>query len=130
MSVMATKEQLEQRRARRAQAAPDLTQVLRGSLFERTRRCGVPSCHCATGQGHPVTCVGVALPGGKNVQVTVPPELVPVVRQWTENYRNLWQLIEDVSATNRELLRARLVASPPTTAGRKRKIKRSPGEGA
>jgi hypothetical protein len=28
--------------------APDLTQVLRGCLFERTRRCGVATCHCAT----------------------------------------------------------------------------------
>jgi methyl coenzyme M reductase subunit D len=60
-----------------------------------------------------VTCVGVALPGGKNVQVTVPLELVPVVRQWTENYKKLWQMIEDVSSINRELLRGRLLDPPP-----------------
>lgn len=125
---MPTKQQLEQRRARRAREVPDFTQVLRGSLFERRRRCGVPSCHCVTGNGHPVVCVGVTLPGGKNVQVTVPPELMPVVRQWTENYRRLWELVEDVSAINRELLRGRLVG--PATTVRKRRSKRSPGEGA
>lgn len=127
---MTTKRQLEQQRARHAQAAPDLTQVLRGSLFERTRRCGVPSCHCASGDGHPVVCVGVTLPGGKNVQVTVPPELFPVVRHWTENYRRLWELIEDVSAINRELLRGRLLDPSAATAAGKRRSKRAPGAGA
>lgn len=69
-----------------------------------------------------MTCVGVALPGGKNVQVTVPPELVPVVRGWTENYKKLWQVIEDVSAINRDLLRERLLdpAPPPRVAAGKR----------
>jgi hypothetical protein len=127
---MITKKQLEQQRARLEQSSPDLTQVLRGSLFERRRRCGVPTCHCATGTGHPVVCVGVALPGGKNVQVTVPRELLPVVRQWTENYRQLWEVIEGVSAVNRELLRRRLLGPPAGTSARKRRRKRSPGEGA
>ncbi len=126
---MSTRQQLEQQRTRRAQAAPDLTQVLRGSLFERNRRCGEPTCHCASGAGHSVVCVGVALPGGKNVQVTVPPELVSVVRQWTENYTKLWELIEDVSAVNRELLRGRLLEPLPGATARKR-AKRSSGKGA
>ena len=124
---MPTRRQIEQGRTRRVKTAPDLTQVLRGSLFERRRRCGVPTCHCAEGQGHPTTCVGVALSGGKNVQITVPPELVPVVRQWTENYKKLWQLIEDVSALNRELLRERLLdpaAPSETAAGRRAKQSR------
>lgn len=122
-----TKRQLEQRRGRRVKSAPDLTQLLRGSLFERRTHCGEPTCHCATGEGHRVTCVGVALPGGKNVQVTVPADLVPVVREWTENYKRLWQLIEDVSTINRELLRERLLdppfggaASPPAKRSSKR----------
>ena len=124
--MSSTRRQLEQKRVRRAQRAPELTHVLRGSLFERSRRCGVPSCHCASGSGHPVVCVGVTLPGGKNVQVSVPPELVPVVRQWTKNYRRLWKLIEDISAINRELLRGRLVDPPPVTARSRRRNKRSP----
>src|SRR3972149_10763321 len=110
---MSTRNQFEQRRARLIKSAPDLTQLLRGSLFERRTRCGVPSCHCASGEGHPVTCVGVAMSGGKNVQVTVPPDLAPRARQWTEDYQKLWQLIEDVSAINRELLRERLLDPLP-----------------
>ena len=124
MTVVPSKHRLEQQRARLAQQAPDLTQVLRGSLFERTRRCGVATCHCATGEGHPVVCVGVTMPGGKGMQVTVPSELVPVVRLWTENYRRVWELIEEVSAVNRELLRERLVEPAEATA-RQRSSKRS-----
>lgn len=126
---MPTRRQLEQSRSRRIKSAPDLTQVLRGSLFERRTRCGGPTCHCATGQGHPVTCVGVALPGGKNIQVTVPPGLLAIVRQWTENYKKLWQMIEDVSAINRELLRRRLLNPPPGAAVGKR-AKHSSRKGA
>jgi len=122
---MTTRNQLEQRRARLIKSAPDLTQLLRGSLFERRTRCGVPSCHCASGEGHPVTCVGVAMSGGKNVQVTVPPDLVPLVRQWTENYKKLWQLIEDISAVNRELLRERLL-DPLPGRGTSKRTKPSP----
>jgi hypothetical protein len=125
---MTTRRQLEQQRTRYLRSAPDLTQLLRGSLFERRTRCGKPSCHCATGQGHLVVCVGVTLPGGKNIQVTVPPELAPVVRHWTENYKKLWQLIEGVSA-NRELLRRRLVDATAATAVRQRRSRRSPGGG-
>jgi hypothetical protein len=113
------RERLERSRSQRIQTAPDLSQVLRGSLFERHTRCGKPTCHCATSEGHPVTCVGVALPGGKNIQVTVPAHLVPVVRQWTENYKQLWQIIEDVSAINRELLRARLLGPVSETVAPK-----------
>lgn len=128
---MPTRRQLEQSRSRRIKRAPDLTQVLRGSLFERRTRCGGPTCHCATGQGHPVTCVGVALPGGKNVQVTVPLELVPVVRQWTENYKKLWQMIEDVSSINRELLRGRLLdPTPPPGVATGKRAKHSSRQGA
>ncbi len=113
-----------QSRTRIAKKTPALTQVLRGSLFERRTRCGRPTCHCAKGEGHPVTCVGVALPGGKNVQVTVPPELVPLVREWTENYKKLWQVIEEISAVNRELLRARLL-SPTSAVVASKRAKRS-----
>lgn len=127
---MPTRRQLEKSRTRRTESAPDLTQLLRGSLFERRTRCGRLNCHCATGQGHPVTCVGVALPGGKNVQVTVPPELVPVVRQWTENYKKLWQMIEDVSSINRELLRGRLLDPTPPGVVAGKRAKHSSRKGA
>lgn len=104
--------QLHARRRKLARQAPDLAQIVRGSLFERTRRCGRPSCHCADDRGHTTTYLGVTLAGGKSVQITVPDEWLPVVKTWTDNYARLVQLIEEVSVVNRQLLRERLLGEP------------------
>lgn len=105
-----TRKQLEQRRAQLVRQAPELGHLLRGTLFERARRCGRPSCHCAQGEGHRTSYVGVTLAPGKAEQVTVPAELLPLASEWTDNYKRLWTLIEEVSAINRELLRRRLLS--------------------
>lgn len=107
-----TRSQLHTRRRKLAQQAPDLAQLVRGSLFERTRRCGQPTCHCADGPGHTTTYLGVTLAGGKSVQITVPDEWLPIVKTWTENYARLAQITEEISAVNRELLRERLLGEP------------------
>lgn len=104
-----TRKQLEHRRAQLVREAPELEYLLRGTLFERTRRCGRATCHCAVGEGHRTSYVGVTLAAGKAEQVTVPGELLPLASEWTENYKRLWTLIEEVSAINRELLRRRLL---------------------
>ena len=124
-----TRQQLEARRLKLARQIPDLAQVVRGSLFERTRRCGSSTCHCATGEGHTTTYLGVSVAAGKSLQITVPAEVVPVVRTWTDNYKRLSELIEDVSAVNRQLLRERLVEEEqpmpsPRRAGQSGKGKR------
>lgn len=106
-----TRRQLEQRRAQLVREAPELAHLLRGTLFERTRRCGRPTCHCVEGEGHRTTYVGVTLAPGKAEQVTIPAELLPLASEWTDNYKRLWTLIEEVSAINRELLRRRLLGS-------------------
>ena len=118
---MSTKRQLEQRRQRLVRSlAPPLDLLLRGSLLRRSIRCGKPNCHCAEGEGHPVVCVGVSLPQGKTVQVSLPRELGPVAQQWIDNYDRLWKLIEEISAINRELLRQRWVDPLPRRSRRKR----------
>jgi len=106
---MKRREQLEQKRKRLSSALPALEHVLRASLFQRYRRCGKPGCHCAEGEEHPAFYLSVSFAGGKTSQVSLPKELVPVARDWIRNYDRLWQLIEDVSAINRELLRRRWV---------------------
>lgn len=111
-----TPQALRRKRARFLKQLPALDQIVRGSLFERTRRCGTPSCHCASGEGHTSAYLGVTLAPGKTVQVTVPRELVSVVRTWTDNYARLWKLLEEISAINRELLRLRSVEEDPSPA--------------
>lgn len=114
------RQQLEARRLKLAGQIPDLAQVVRGSVFQRTRRCGGATCHCATGEGHTTTYLGVSVAAGKSLQITVPTELIPVVRTWTDNYKRLSELIEEISAVNRQLLRERLFAEEPPMPSPKR----------
>jgi hypothetical protein len=95
------------RRQRLIEQLPPLEEMVRGSLFERRLRCGRVGCHCAQGEGHRVWYLTVSFAGRRTEQVTVPPALVPRVRQWVRNYGRWWAIVEEVSAINRQLLRRR-----------------------
>ena len=105
------------RRARVRQTLPPLEEVLRGSLLHREIRCGKATCHCATGSGHPLTCVTVTFANGRTQQVTVPQAWRPTVRRWIANYQRYWQAIEAISAINRQFLQRREWPTPPGSAG-------------
>jgi hypothetical protein len=105
------------RRARVRQTLPPLEEVLRGTLLHREIRCGKATCHCATGPGHPLTCVTVTFAKGRTQQVTVPPEWRTTVRRWIANYQRYWQAIEAISAINRRLLQLRQWPAGPTPTG-------------
>lgn len=121
MSDMSRAE-LERQRRRLARHLPPLEEVLRGSLFERSRRCGKPNCRCADPDdpGHAVVCVSRSLPQGKNAQVTLPRGLVPVAEGWVQNFQRWLEAMEQISAINHELLRRRWV-EPPDGEGRRRR---------
>ena len=102
-----TQRALRRRRDRVARDLPVFTELVRGSLVERYLRCGKPSCHCARAKGHQVWYLTVSFAKGRSEQITVPVRLLPIVRRWVETYDRWWQSVEQVSATNRELLRKR-----------------------
>ncbi len=107
------RKRLEERKKTIAASVPPFEEIVRGSLFERKIKCGKASCHCAQGQGHPVTYLSVTLKGGKTVQITVPKKLLPRVQRWVKNYSDFWSALEQVSEVNRQLLRKRLLDSEP-----------------
>mgnify|MGYP001584422516 CR=1 FL=1 len=98
---------LVERRRRLLAKLPPLDEVLRGSLVERAVRCGKASCRCADGERHDVIYLSVTHRGGRTEQISVPPELVDAVRNGIAVYRRWWEVLEQVSAVNRDLLRAR-----------------------
>lgn len=114
---------LLERRTRILAALPPFVELVRGSVFERSIRCGKPSCRCASGSGHPVTYLGTTFAGGRTQQITVPRHLVPAVRRWVANYLRWWRAIERVSAINRRLLQLR--ALPPEGATATSRTRRS-----
>jgi len=104
---MASKRTLILRRERLVQRLQSISDLIRGSLIERHLRCGKLGCHCAKGEGHRAWYLTVSFAGGRTEQVTVPEALVPMVRKWLKNYDRWWEIMEEVSAINRELLRQR-----------------------
>jgi len=84
---------------------PPLNGIIRGSVFERRRRCGKSYCHCANGEGHKTFYLTVTFSSGKTEQISLPPELVPAVRSQVKNYRKLIRILEKISAMNRKLIR-------------------------
>lgn len=104
---MNAKHALLRRRHRALKDVPPLEQIVRGSLLERMIRCGKPTCRCATGDGHPTFTLTVSFARGRTEQVTIPPALVPIVRRWLANYEQLWGILEEIAAVNRDLLRHR-----------------------
>ena len=119
---MNPKKTLLLRRERLVQKLPPLSELIRGSLIERHLRCGKLGCHCAKGAGHRAWYLTVTFSGGRTEQVTVPPALVPVIRGWLKNYECWWQILEEVSAINRELLRKRWLGGE-THGGRRRNVR-------
>lgn len=98
---------LLRRRQRLLAKLPPLDEVLRGSLVERTIRCGKASCRCAGGELHAVAYLSITHRGGRTEQISLPRELVPTVHAAIRVYQQWWDILEQVSAINRELLRER-----------------------
>jgi hypothetical protein len=84
---------------------PDLSQLLRGSLFERTIRHSSGCSKCDRGEGHPLWVLNVVYPGGRTRQVSLRPEQVPQARRWIDNYHRVKQTLEQISELNQAALR-------------------------
>jgi hypothetical protein len=98
---------LLERRRRLLHKLPPLEEVLRGSVVERAVRCGKPSCRCASGELHPAVYLSVTHRGGRTEQISVPHHLLAGVRHGIAVYSKWWEILEQLSAINRELLRHR-----------------------
>ena len=101
--------ELVDRRESLAAGLPPFSEIVRGSLVTRYRRCGKPTCHCATTEGHgPAHYLSVTLKPGKTEQILLSEEMLPVARQFLDNYNRWWAALERVSEVNRRLLRMRV----------------------
>jgi hypothetical protein len=69
---------------------------LRGTISDRSSKCGKPNCHCATGQLHPSVYL-VQSHAGKLRQICVPKPWRKRVRLAVTNYQKMQRLIEEVS---------------------------------
>jgi len=113
-----THKQAIQARDRLLKRLPSTSELLRGSLIERTTRHSSGCPKCARGEGHPQTVLTISYPGGRTRQFSVHSEQVPQVRQWLQNYQELKANIEAICELNHILLR------PDTSASKARSARR------
>jgi uncharacterized protein DUF6788 len=79
----------------RSRLAQLITQepFLRGSLVERARPCGKPTCRCQQGQLHRSLYLATRL-DGRRVLLYIPRALEDTVRLWVQNGRSLSQQLQ------------------------------------
>jgi hypothetical protein len=89
----------------RSQLAQLITQqpFLRGSLVERTRRCGKPTCRCRNGQLHRSLYLAVRH-RGRRALLYIPRPLEETVRLWLHNGRRLREQLEALNQQQLEQL--------------------------
>ena len=86
---------------RRFSIPPDLRP---GSLSLTHRRCGQPTCHCATDKrGHPVWSLTI-MAGGKKQVERIPNEWVEDVQRLVDAGREFKEAVAEVFAANAQLL--------------------------
>ena len=79
---------------------------LRGTLSERSGKCGKPNCHCAQGERHKSLYL-VQSQGGKPRQICIPQAWQERVRQAVNDYQQMQRLLEEVSELEWKRLKER-----------------------
>jgi len=69
---------------------------LRGTLSERSSKCGKPNCHCATGERH-TSLYLVESHDGEVRQLCIPKALHDPVRRAVGEFQKMQRLLQEVS---------------------------------
>ncbi len=95
---------LRQRKFQLLRHFPIPADLLPGSLSLTHRRCGQPTCHCASDQkGHPVWSLTFMAGGEKRVE-RIPQQWVEEVQRLVDAGREFKEAVAEVFAANAQLL--------------------------
>ena len=94
---------LRQRKFALLRRFPIPTDPLPGSLTLSHTRCGKPTCHCATGEGHPAWTLTFMAEGKRRVE-RIPKQWVEQVQRRVNAGREFKDAVNEVFATNAQLL--------------------------
>jgi len=83
--------------------------VLAASLVNIRRACGNPNCRCARGQKHPGHYLTWKLKS-KTHTTYVPVDLLPQVKQWTQEHRRIKQLVREITQLSLALIQSHVTA--------------------
>ncbi len=91
--------QRRRRKLREGIRALTFEPMMRGSVVELQRRCGKKNCACFTDPGarHTSTCLSVNI-SGKTQLLYLRPEDQERIRKATAAYKELWEMIDELTA--------------------------------
>ncbi len=99
--------QLQAKRRSLLRQIQNLDPWIEGTLVTTARKCGKDNCACHhQGPKHPVLFV-TWKEAGKTVSLYIPRQLEAEVKQWTENYKKLKELIRQISEVQKQMVRLR-----------------------
>ena len=87
--------------------SPNNPPLLRGSLFTYRRKCGKPTCHCATGEPHSCPALSYVVDGATRI-LTLREEDIPVVRAGLQRYKKAQAQLKKDALKGNETLRRRI----------------------
>jgi hypothetical protein len=100
----AHRRRLEQQREALLARLHTLPNLMRGSLYERLRKCGRASCACAQGgPKHPTRQLTVTLGGATRSRYIRLDEMAEV-QALIATYEELWTIVNDLTTVNLALL--------------------------
>ena len=103
---------LEQRREALLARLHALPNLMRGTVYEKLRKCGRATCACAHGgPKHPTRQLTVTLGGTTRTRYVRRGELEQV-RAWIATYQELWAIVEELTAVNLARLRGQHPGGP------------------
>jgi len=109
-------------RARREALLKKLAEVgpfVQGSFCRRAIKCGKPGCRCASGEPHEAYVLTRKV-RGKTVTTHVPRDLRKEVESWAQQYKQLKQLIKQISDLSERIIRIHVPTSRAAARNRAR----------
>ena len=98
---------LERRRDALLEELRHLPNFTRGAVYEKTRKCGRATCHCATGGERHLTRMFSVILKGRTYSRYVRLEEYEEVQRQTAAYQRLWEMVGELTEINLDLLQAR-----------------------
>ena len=99
-------QQLRRRRRKLETTMAGLGPLMRGSVVELATTCGNPNCRCARGHKHKKLYYSMSRKG-KTTLVYLGKSRALLARQYSDNYKRLLEIVEEMTTINMQLLRAK-----------------------
>lgn len=98
-------EKLKRRRKALEKRMRALGPLMRGSVVELAMKCGNRNCRCARGEKHKKTHFSISMKGKTKIMY-LGKKREPIARRYSENYKSLLEIVEEMTIINMALLKA------------------------